>query len=157
MKEMKLLEAEKLAERSIDICKNFGVHPDLARSFSTLGLIKLELNQLQQAEECFKTSYDIRKKLFDPTHIKISNSLFEFGLLNKKKGNLSEALSLFNSCLSMRKTLLKDDSHPEVNIAIDNIENVKYLMNDKNTFVISVVAGMALIGVCFYLIKRKKE
>jgi tetratricopeptide (TPR) repeat protein len=118
-------DAEELLQSGLAI--NRGVFGDpsaeVARSQSSLGLLRQEQGDLDAAERLLREALDTRRQLFGDVHVDVAHSLGNLALLLRDKGELEEAEQLLREQLRVRRTLIEEDD-PGVALSLYNVAEV---------------------------------
>ncbi len=78
-----------------------------------VGLAALERGDLDETERWFTRAFEIQKTIYPPTHMTNSFSLPHLARVQADRGNLPEAISLYEESLKVRVAGLGTD-HPDV-------------------------------------------
>lgn len=79
---------------------------DLATSLHCIGLIKLDLHILDDAQTLFSKSFQIRKQKFGEQHLDVVESFISKALLFERQARYSEALNSLVSANSVRENVI---------------------------------------------------
>ena len=84
-------------------------HPDLAVSFSQLGIAYLEINEYKPALRAFRAALGIRRKSLDRADPKIARLLNNIGCTLFELGQLVDAEVAFEEALAIQRSIMR---HP---------------------------------------------
>ncbi len=101
-------------------------HPDLAKSYNTLGNGYLGLNQPDLALNFYRQAADLFSRRYGATHAWTLGVRNNIAIILKDKGRYAEALRLYNEDLRAQEAV-HGKEHPDVTSVLDNIAEVYYL------------------------------
>lgn len=132
-----LLTAVELMTKSIIIKeKVLGFdHPQVAYSYSNLGLYYHTAKYFRKGFECMMKSLNILQNCAGYNHPDISNIFMNLGMMYQDADKLDESLECYLETLK-RKILLHGESHLNISSTHQAIAHVHYVMEDfKNALV----------------------
>ncbi|CAF1327437.1 unnamed protein product [Adineta ricciae] len=89
------------------------IHPDLATAYNIMGMIQLELNQLDDAVQYFKYALNVHEQTLPNDDPLIAADLHNMATVDLKAERFDEALTRFNRSLQIKLAVLPAD-HPLV-------------------------------------------
>ena len=126
-------KALELFDKSLAIrLKTLGPeHPDVAASYSTIGIILYYKGEYDKALELFDKSLAIYLKTLGTEHSAVANYYYNVGDVWVMKGNYDKALGLYEKCLAIKLKTLGTEHH-NVAATYNNIGNVWEMKGEYN-------------------------
>lgn len=124
-------EALKWFQMALDIKGRFfeADSPEMATLYNSIGTVLSCMEKFDAAERYLTHSYEIKVNSPETEPITITNSMFNLGMLELRRGRCPEALKWFREVLDMRRKYLEED-HPLVADTLQSIGTTYYLQNN---------------------------
>lgn len=109
-------ESKQLLKTGFHVCGN---EDSLlyAHLRNTAGVVDFELNHLPRSRESLEKALEVRRKLLDPYHEELANTVHNMGNLSSAEGDLETAVKYFEEAEDIRSRLGEDSAIP---LAITN-------------------------------------
>jgi HEAT repeat protein len=111
----------ELGERALQVRQSLlgETHPDIATDLNNLGVMYLDLGQLETARERLSRALELRRQTERPDP-GLATTLVNLGVIARRSGDFKQALDYFFRALDMRQYLFGKDSL-EATATLDNI------------------------------------
>ncbi|MFQ5474148.1 MAG: tetratricopeptide repeat protein, partial [Dehalococcoidia bacterium] len=129
----KLLEAEAMFGRALDVQHSLGIESDVTASAMTgLGVGQYYTGRLAEAEKTLRDGLVLRLRRSDtnPTGVAFTRNFL--GVLLIDKGEYDEAEQLFQSSLDLTRKVLGEE-HPLQEQSLVNLTSLRYAVGDTKT------------------------
>ena len=109
-------ESKQLLRTAFQVC---GDEESLlyAHLRNTAGVVDFELNHLPRCRESLEKALEVRRRLLDPYHEELANTIHNMGNLSSAEGDTEKALRYFEEAEDIRSRLGEDSAIP---LAITN-------------------------------------
>jgi len=123
--EKKWAEAEILERRIAAFWEGYGSkHPHAILAKSRVARSCVKQHKFLEAEQLYSTALRDARDTFGPRHCEVANILIGVAGLQREKGNLREALALYDDSLKMKRSILGNLDLVDVQNVVDNFSGM---------------------------------